>query len=112
MNAKFTASERQERLPEPYLNVNPTVKPARLVADPHLTCTAQSELILDAFFERCTILAAGERAERGRRGLQIDLPLVATTIRRWHADTGDDTLHVETGWSFFQISSTPGGRDV
>ena len=101
-----SASKRPERLPEYHFNLNPAVKPVRLVADPHLDCTVHSALIPSERFR------TPPAVERFRRGFAIDLLAIARTTRLLRADAGDGALHVEAECRFFQMGAKIGGRDV
>ena len=69
------------------LALHPTVKPAAMVADAILDCSARDEIVLDAFLGSGTTLIAAERTGRRCYGLELDPTYVDTTIRRWEALT-------------------------
>lgn len=85
------------------LNLHPTVKPVRLVADAILDCSARGELVLDPFLGSGTTLIAAERVGRVCCGMEIDPLYVDTIIRRWQTFTGEQATHAVTGKRFDDI---------
>ena len=86
------------------LALHPTVKPAAMVADAILDCSARDEIVLDAFLGSGTTLIAAERTGRRCYGLELDPTYVDTTIRRWEALTGGSARHAGTGRSFDDLA--------
>ena len=82
------------------LELHPTVKPVKMVADALLDCTKRGDSILDAFLGAGTTLMAAERIGRSCYGLEIDPLYVDTAIRRWQQYTGDRAVHAITKKSF------------
>ncbi|MCP3391756.1 site-specific DNA-methyltransferase [Bradyrhizobium sp. CCGB12] len=70
------------------LNLHPTVKPVRLVADAILDCTKPDELVLDLFLGSGTTILAAERTRRRCSGVEIDPRYVDVAIQRWQKLTG------------------------
>jgi len=94
------------------LELHPTVKPVRLVADAILDSTARGDIVLDAFLGSGTTLIAAERTGRRCYALEIDPLYVDTAIRRWQAYTGEAAYHAVTGRSFDETASTLGGTNA
>ena len=94
------------------LELHPTVKPVRLVADAILDSTARGDIVLDAFLGSGTTLIAAERTGRRCYALEIDPLYVDTAIRRWQAYTGEAAYHTVTGRSFDETASTLGGTNA
>jgi DNA modification methylase len=86
------------------LALHPTVKPAAMVADAILDCSARDEIVLDAFLGSGTTLIAAERTGRRCYGLELDPTYIDTTIRRWEALTGGSARHAGTGRSFDDLA--------
>src|SRR6516165_2216210 len=82
------------------LALHPTVKPAALVADAILDCSARGDIVLDAFLGSGTTVIAAERAGRRCCALELDPGDVDTAIRRWQTLTGDKARHAVTGCYF------------
>jgi DNA modification methylase len=82
------------------LALHPTVKPAALVADAILDCSARGDIVLDAFLGSGTTVIAAERTGRRCCALELDPGYVDTAIRRWQAFTGDKARHAATGRDF------------
>jgi DNA modification methylase len=87
------------------LEWHPTVKPARLVADAILDCTARGDIVLDAFLGSGTTVIAAERTARRCYGLEIDPLYVDTIVRRWQAYTGGEACHASSGRSFSEFEA-------
>ena len=92
------------------LELHPTVKPAALVADAILDCSARGDLVLDPFLGSGTTIIAAERTGRRCYGLEIDPLYVDTIIRRWQAFCGDQARHAVTGRAFNEIEAERGDR--
>ena len=86
------------------LALHPTVKPAAMVADAILDCSARDEIVLDAFLGSGTTLIVAERTGRRCYGLELDPTYVDTTIRRWEPLTGGSARHAGTGRSFDDLA--------
>jgi DNA modification methylase len=84
--------------------LHPTVKPAAMVADGILDCTARGEVVLDPFLGSGTTMIAAERVGRCCYGIEIDPLYVDTIIRRWQAFTGDKAIHAVTAKSFDDLA--------
>jgi DNA modification methylase len=83
---------------------HPTVKPAAMVADAILDCTARGEVVMDPFLGSGTTIIAAERVGRCCYGIEIDPLYVDTIIRRWQAFTGDKAIHAVTAKSFDDLA--------
>jgi hypothetical protein len=87
------------------LEMHPTVKPVRLVADAILDCTRRGDLVLDGFAGSGTTLLAAERSERVGFGIEIDPRYVDVALRRMAEHAGLEAVHVESGKSFDEIAA-------
>ncbi len=87
------------------LELHPTVKPVKLIADAILDCSAPGDIVLDGFLGSGTTVIAAERTRRRCRGLEIDPLYVDATIRRWQNYTGAAAIHAHTGLHFDEIAS-------
>ena len=86
------------------LALHPTVKPAAMVKDAILDCSARGDIVLDAFLGSGTTVIAAERIGRRCYGLDLDSAYVDTTIRRWQALTGESAHHAVSGRSFDDLA--------
>jgi DNA modification methylase len=86
------------------LALHPTVKPAAMVEDAILDCSARGDIVLDAFLGSGTTVIAAERIGRRCYGLDLDSAYVDTTIRRWQALTGESAHHAVSGRSFDDLA--------
>jgi DNA modification methylase len=86
------------------LEMHPTVKPVRLVADAILDCTRRGDLVLDGFAGSGTTLLAAERSGRVGRGIEIDPRYVDVALRRMAEHAGLEPVHFESGKSFDVIA--------
>src|SRR5438309_4297758 len=86
------------------LALHPTVKPAALVADAILDCSARGDIVLDAFLGSGTTVIAAERTGRRCCGLELDPAYVDTIVRRWQALTGGSARHAASGRSFDDLA--------
>jgi len=82
------------------LEMHPTVKPVRMLADAILDCTNRRGVVLDPFLGSGSTLIACERTGRHCRGIEIDPLYVDTAIRRWQKYTGEQAVNVATGRTF------------
>jgi DNA modification methylase len=87
------------------LELHPTVKPTRMVADALLDCTNRGDTVLDGFLGSGTTLLAAERVGRVCYGLEIDPLYVDTAIRRWQELTGSTAVHGVTKKSFAEMAA-------
>jgi DNA modification methylase len=87
------------------LELHPTVKPVKMVADAILDCSAPGDIVLDGFLGSGTTVIAAERTRRRCYGLEIDPLYVDATIRRWQNYTGAAAVHVHTGLHFDEVAS-------
>jgi len=94
------------------LEMHPTPKSVRMVADAILDCTARGEIVLDPCLGSGTSVIAAERTGRRCFGLEIDPHYVDTVIRRWQRYTGGQALHAASGKSFNQLEAEAEERDA
>jgi DNA modification methylase len=85
------------------LELHPTVKPAALVADAIMDCSARGDIVLDSFLGSGTTLIACERTGRTCYGIELDPLYVDTTVRRWQKFTGLSATHAVSGRSFNEL---------
>ena len=79
------------------LQVHPTVKPTRLIADAILDCTNRGDIVLDSFLGAGSTILAAERTGRRCRGMEIEGRFVDATVRRWEEKTGLCAIHADSG---------------
>jgi DNA modification methylase len=87
------------------LQLHPTVKPVKMVADAILDCTKRGEIILDAFLGSGTTLIAAERVGRSCYGLEIDPLYVDVAIRRWQEMTGNEAVHATSEMAYNDVAN-------
>lgn len=83
--------------------LHPTVKPAAMVADAILDCSARGDIVLDPFLGSGTTVIAAERTGRIAYGLELDPGYVDAAIRRWHSFTGKTAVHMKSGRTFNEL---------
>jgi DNA modification methylase len=88
------------------LALHPTVKPAPLVADAIMDCTARRDIVLDGFLGSGTTVIAAERTGRRCYGMELDPIYVDTIVRRWQAFTRARARHAVTGKFFDEIEGS------
>lgn len=86
------------------LRLHPTVKPVRMIADAILDVTARGDIVLDPFLGSGTTIIAAERVGRRAYGMELDPVHADTAIRRYERHSGQDAIHVETGFTFSQLA--------
>jgi len=86
------------------LELHPTVKPAALVADAILDCTARGDIVLDGFLGSGTTVMAAERIGRRCFGTEIDPMYVDTIVRRWQSLTGGTARDAASGATFDDLA--------
>ena len=79
------------------LGEHPTVKPAAMVADAIMDCTARDDIVIDGFLGAGTSVIAAERTGRRCYGLEIDPLYVDVIVRRWQAFTRSAARHAISG---------------
>jgi DNA modification methylase len=82
------------------LDLHPTVKPIRLVADAVLDASVRGDIVLDPFMGSGTTLLAAERTGRRCYGIEIDPLYVDTIIRRWQMHTGGEAVQASSSRTF------------
>ena len=85
------------------LEVHPTVKPIRLVADAILDCSKVNGLVLDPFAGSGTTILACERSQRRAAAIEIDPYYVDAAIRRFEKMTCIHAVDVATGSPFKEL---------
>jgi DNA modification methylase len=93
------------------LQIHPTVKNVRMVADAILDCTARDDIVIDPTLGSGTTLIAAERTGRRCFGLELAPRYVDTIVRRWQAYTGEQARHGESGRSFNKLEAEAGERN-
>ena len=91
--------------------LHPTIKPADLVADAILDCTARGDVVLDPFLGSGTTVIAAERTGRACYGIELDPRYVDLVVRRWQGFTGQSAVLESTGQNFNEIEQENYGRD-
>jgi hypothetical protein len=87
------------------LELHPTPKPVRMVADAILDCTNKGDLVFDPFLGGGTTLLACERVGRRCRAIELDPLYVDTAIERWQRMTGRAAKGETVAW-FAPLNST------
>lgn len=87
------------------LELHPTPKPVKLVADAILDCSARGDIVLDSFLGSGTTVIAAERTGRRCYGLEIDPLYVDSAVRRWQTYTGGHAVHVASGTRFDDLAA-------
>src|SRR5690606_13483825 len=85
------------------LQLHPTVKPVRLIADILLDASSPRDVVLDAFAGSGTIFLAAERTGRIAHGIDIDPQYVDVAIRRWERATGRPARHTTLPLTFAEV---------
>jgi DNA modification methylase len=83
--------------------IHPTIKPAAMVGDAILDCTARNDTVLDPFMGSGTTVIAAERTGRVCYGMELDPSYVDTSIRRWQTFTAKTAVHEKSGLSFAEL---------
>jgi hypothetical protein len=92
--------------------LHPTVKPAAMVADAILDCSARGDIVLDSFLGSGTTVIAAERTGRRCYGLELDPAYVDTIVRRWQAQAGGSARHAASGRSFDDLACEAEAADA
>ena len=90
------------------LAMHPTVKPVALVADAIKDCSRRGGIVLDAFAGSGTVFIAAEKTGRCAYAMEIEPRYVETAIRRWEEYTGEEAIHVDSGFSLPALSQARG----
>jgi DNA modification methylase len=85
------------------LQLHPTVKPVRLIADILLDASAPRDIVLDAFAGSGTIFLAAERTGRIGYGIEIDPQYCDVAVRRWERATGRSARHATLPLTFSEV---------
>ncbi|MGO4386767.1 site-specific DNA-methyltransferase [Microvirga sp. 2YAF29] len=86
------------------LELHPTPKNVRMIADAIRDVTSRNAIVLDAFSGSGTTIIAC--AKVGRRGYAVELDphYVDVGVRRWQQWSGEVARHAETGRTFAEIA--------
>jgi DNA modification methylase len=86
------------------LELHPTPKNVRMIADAVRDVTRRNDIVLDAFSGSGTTIIAC--AKVGRRGYAIELDphYVDVGVRRWEQWSGGVARHAETGLTFAETA--------
>jgi hypothetical protein len=85
------------------LQLHPTVKPVRLIADILLDASSPRDIVLDAFAGSGTIFLAAERTGRIGYGIEIDPQYCDVAVRRWERATGRSARHATLPLTFSEV---------
>lgn len=85
------------------LQLHPTVKPVRLIADILLDASSPRDIVLDAFAGSGTIFIAAERTGRIGYGIEIDPQYCDVAVRRWERATGRSARHATLPLTFSEV---------
>jgi DNA modification methylase len=86
--------------------LHPTIKPAAMVSDAILDCTARGSVVLDPFLGSGTSVIAAERTGRVCYGMELDPVYADIAIRRWQSFTGQTAVQESTGRTLDEIEET------
>jgi hypothetical protein len=86
------------------LELHPTPKNVRMIADAIRDVTSRNDVVLDAFSGSGTTIIAS--AKVGRRGYAVELDphYVDVGVRRWEQWSGEVARHAETGLTFAEMA--------
>jgi hypothetical protein len=86
------------------MELHPTPKNARMIADAIRDVTSRNDIVLDAFSGSGTTIIAC--AKVGRRGYAVELDphYVDVGVRRWEQWSGEVARHAETGLTFAEMA--------
>jgi hypothetical protein len=85
------------------LQLHPTVKPIRLIADIVLDASSPRDIVLDAFAGSGTIFLAAERTGRIGYGIEIDPQYCDVAVRRWERKAGRSARHATLPLTFSEV---------
>ncbi|WP_262269561.1 site-specific DNA-methyltransferase [Microvirga yunnanensis] len=87
------------------LELHPTPKNVRMIADAIRDVTSRNAIVLDAFSGSGTTIIAC--AKVGRRGyaVELDVHYVDVSVRRWEQWSGKIARHAETGLTFAEMAA-------
>jgi DNA modification methylase len=85
------------------LELHPTTKPVRMLADAIKDVTARNGIVLDVFGGSGSTLIAAHKTGRRARIAELDPVYVDRIVRRWQAYANDDAVLKTTGESFEQV---------
>jgi DNA modification methylase len=94
------------------LEMHPTVKPLKLVADALMDASHRKDRVLDPFLGSGTTLIAAETTGRVAYGLELDPLYVDTAIHRWQRRTGEAARRAGDGVAFADAEQAISGQGV
>lgn len=80
-----------------------TPKPAKMIADAILDCTARGDIVLDPFLGGGGSLIGAERTGRRCRAIEIEPRFVDSSIRRLRRLSGEDARRLSDGRLFSEL---------
>ena len=86
------------------LEMHPTVKPVKMIADAIYDCSHRGSIILDPFGGSGSTLIATEEAGRKACLIELEPRYVDVTIDRWQRVTKKIAIHAKTGLTFDQMA--------
>jgi DNA modification methylase len=90
------------------LEVHPTVKPVKLVADAMRDCSRRGDIILDPFMGSGTTMLAADSIGRRAYGLELDPLYADVAVRRWQASAKRDALLHGPRQTFDEVAAARG----
>lgn len=87
------------------LDMHPTVKPVRMIADAICDVSRRGDIVLDGFLGSGTTLIAAEQTARICYGVEIDPRYVDVALRRWAEATGTSPIRLASGKSFEAVAA-------
>jgi DNA modification methylase len=85
------------------LELHPTTKPVRMLADAIKDVSSRNGIVLDVFGGSGSTLIAAHKTGRRARIAELDPVYVDRILRRWQAYAKDDAFLKATGESFEQV---------
>ena len=87
------------------LELHPTVKPTKMIADAIMDSTAPGDIVLDGFLGSGTTLLAAVQTKRRAFGMEIDPAYVDVALNRWMDLTGNTPVLESTGETFAEVAA-------
>jgi hypothetical protein len=85
------------------LQLHPTTKPVRMLADAIKDVTSRNGIVLDVFGGSGSTLIAAHKTGRRARVAELDPVYADRIVRRWQAYANDDAVLKATGETFDQV---------
>ena len=86
------------------LQLHPTVKPVRMIADMMLDVTARGDIVIDGFLGSGTSIIAAERVGRRCFGIELDPIYADVIIRRFERHSGEEAVHLDNGKTYAELA--------